>query len=53
MEGHVVWFSIPVGVSDVGDGADRHGNLAKCIDDGQVDDSPALRRKMMGFKWQF
>lgn len=48
MKGHVVRFPVPIGVSDVGDGADRHGNLAQCIDDGQVDDRPATRRKMNG-----
>lgn len=28
VKGHVVRLSVPVGVSDVGDGADRHGDLA-------------------------
>lgn len=45
MKGHVVGLSVRVGVSDVGDGADRHGDLTQCVDDGQVDDGPAETRR--------
>lgn len=50
VKGHVVRLSVRVGVSDVGDGADRHGDLAQRVDDGQVDNSPAKREeRWMGF----
>lgn len=40
MKDHVVWSPIMVCVSDVMDCTDSHCNLANCIDNGQVDDSP-------------
>lgn len=43
MQGQVVWRAISVCVRDVMNGADRHHNLANCIDNGQVDDSPTGR----------
>lgn len=45
VKGHVVRLSVRVGVSDVGDGTDRHGDLAQRVDDGQVDNSPAKREE--------
>lgn len=40
MKGHVVWGPVSVRVSDVMDCTDSHRNLADCVDNGQVDDSP-------------
>lgn len=40
MKGHVVRRPVFVRVSDVMDCTDCHGNLAKRIDNGQVDDGP-------------
>lgn len=48
MKGHVVWYPVSVGVSDVMDCTDSHRNLAEGVDDGQVDDSP-VRAK--GKRW--
>lgn len=44
MKGHVVWCPVSVFVSDVMDCTDGHRNLADCIDNGQVDDSPVRGR---------
>lgn len=40
MKGHVVWSPVSVCVCDVMDCTDSHRNLAKRVDNGQVDDSP-------------
>lgn len=44
VEGHVVGDAIPVGVRDVMNGANRQDNLTHRVNNGQVNDSPALKR---------
>lgn len=43
VEGHVVGDAIPVVVRDVMNGAHRQDNLTHRVNDGQVNDSPALK----------
>lgn len=40
VEGHVVGDAVPVVVRDVVDGAHRQDDLARRVNDGQVDDGP-------------
>lgn len=42
VEGHVVGGAVPVVVRDVMNGAHRQDNLTQRVNDGQVNDSPAL-----------
>lgn len=45
VEGHVVWFPISVCIGNVVDGGHRQDNLSGRVDDGQVNNGPALREE--------